>query len=87
MIRRIKARQWLRGLVGGMIGGAAGAIDSGLALMILDPKDFNLGPALRHTLVTVAVLGLLVGIKSAAFYLKQSPLPPEDEECDPPYNY
>lgn len=72
-----KTRHWLHGLVGGFIGGMAGAIDSSLALMILVPEKFNLGPGIKTTLLTAVVLGLLTGIKCAAAYLKQSPLPPE----------
>lgn len=55
----------------------AGAVDSSLALMILVPQQFNLGPELKRTLLTGLVLGLLTGAKCAFAYLKQSPLPPE----------
>jgi hypothetical protein len=73
-----QVRRWLYGLSSGFIGGMAGAVDSGLALLIIAPSDFNLGPHLRKTLLTVLVLGLLTGVKVAFAYLKQSPLPPAE---------
>lgn len=76
------ARKWLHGLIGGFVGGAAGAIDSSLALMVLVPEKFNLGQGLKRTLLTAVVLGGLTGIKCACAYLKQSPIPPEDLTTD-----
>ena len=69
--------QWLYGLGSAFIGGCAGAIDSGIALIIIAPETFNLSTGLRKTLITVLVLGLLTGAKTAAAFLKQSPLPRE----------
>lgn len=74
-----KARKWWYGLVGGFIGGAAGALDSSFALMILVPEQFNLGPKLMQTLKTALVIGLLTGAKCAFAYLKQVPVPPDDD--------
>jgi hypothetical protein len=71
------AKRWLHGLAAALIGGAAGAIDSGMALMVLTPDKFNLGPELGLTIKTTLVLGALMGAKSAFFYLKQAPLPEE----------
>ncbi len=70
-----KTRVWLYGLLSGIIGGVAGAIDSSLALMIIAPSQFNLGPELFRTLETAGILGLFAGLKCAVAYLKQSPLP------------
>lgn len=69
-------RAWRHGLFSGFIGGAASAIDSGLALVIVAPDKFNLHDGLGRTVFTVAILGLLSGVKFAFAYLKQSPLPP-----------
>lgn len=58
---------WARGLVGGVIGGAA----SSVCMTVVDPSTFNFNdgwPKLWH-LITVTSL------VSAALYLKQSPLP------------
>lgn len=72
-----KTRTWLNGLIGGFIGGFAGAVDSGLALIVIAPETFNLNKGLGKTLLTVFVLGILVGVKTGVAYLKQAPLPPE----------
>ncbi len=68
---------WLHGLIAALIGGAASALDSGLALIIIAPEQFNLNKGLARTLLTITVLGVLSGVKLAFAYLKQSPLPPE----------
>lgn len=47
-----QTKTWLHGVIAAFIGGLAGAIDSGIALMIVVPKDFNLGPDLKKTLLT-----------------------------------
>ena len=65
---------WLHGLVAAFIGGAATMLSSSLALMVMNPEQFNMGAQLGHTLKTVLVLGLLSGAQTAAAYLKQSPL-------------
>ena len=68
-------RLWWHGLIAAVVGGAAGAVDSALALMLINPDQFDLGPNLATTLQTVTVIGLLTGLKCAAAYLKQSPVP------------
>ncbi len=68
-------KHWAYGLLAAVIGGFAGAVDSGIALIIMAPETFNIGPGLHKTLLTIAVLGLLTGIKFGVAYLKQSPLP------------
>lgn len=67
-------RMWLHGLVAAFIGGAATMLSSSLALMVMNPEQFNMGPQVWHTLRTVLVLGLISGAQTAAAYLKQSPL-------------
>ena len=73
-------KTWLHGLIAALIGGFASAMDSGLALMIIAPDKFNLGPALWKTLGTVTVLGILSGLKVMFAYLKQSPVPTDSIE-------
>ena len=77
MMMKPAVKKWWHGLIGGFVGGMAGALDSGLALMLLVPKEFNLGPQLAQTIKTTVVLGILVGVKCACAYLKQSPVPPD----------
>lgn len=65
-------RIWLRGLVGAVIGGGANAI----CVMVVAPDQFNfeLGWAkLWH-------FTLISSVVSAALFLKQSPVPPEEEQ-------
>lgn len=68
-------KRWAWGLVAAFIGGLAGAVQSGLTLMIMSPETFNMGEQLGKTLLTMLVLGVLSGVNVAAAYLKQSPLP------------
>lgn len=73
-------KQWVHGLLAAFIGGVASALDSGIALMIIAPAQFNLSSGLWKTLLTVTVLGILTGIKVSAAYLRQSPLPSDSVE-------
>lgn len=63
-------RTWLRGLIGASIGGSANAI----TLLVVDPMKFNLADGWKNLLSAVVISGVV----SAALYLKQSPVPPEE---------
>lgn len=67
---------WAYGLFAGFLGGAATAIDSSLALMVIAPDKFNIHEGLKTSLVTAGVLAVLTGAKVMAAYIKQTPLPP-----------
>lgn len=71
--------KWIHGLSAAFVGGVASAVDSGLALIIIAPDQFNLNKGLAKTLLTISVLGILSGAKLAFAYLKQSPLPEGDK--------
>lgn len=71
----LATRRWAYGLGVAFVGGCAVSIEAGLALIVVDPHDFNLGPGLQHMLAVVATVGLLAGLKCAFFYLRQAPLP------------
>lgn len=75
---------WLYGLISGFIGGGASAISSFVANNFTDPKDFNLGSGLHHTLVNAGVNFLVAGGITAFAYLKQSPLPKDDTVAPKP---
>lgn len=75
-------RKWLYGLVAGFLGGMWTSVDSGMAVMLIAPKEFNLDSGLGKTLLTMAVLGVLAGTKVAVAYLKQSPLPPMEGDTE-----
>lgn len=62
---------WIHGLISALIGGAATSIST----VVVAPEQFNLSAGLMN----VAKVALVSGIVSAAMYLKQSPLPPVDE--------
>lgn len=66
---------WLHGLISAFIGGFAGALESGFALVLIAPETFNLNKGLGKTLVAMLVFAVLSGYKTAAAYLKQSPSP------------
>lgn len=66
---------WLYGLVSGFIGGGSSAVSSFVANNITDPKDFNLGTGLHHTMANAGVTFLIAGGITVFAFLKQSPLP------------
>jgi hypothetical protein len=79
MNRNVK--KWLYGLGSAIIGGGASAITSGLTSMGFAPGTFNLQTmtGFWHLLGLCAANFIVSGIFSAAFYLRQAPLPPEDD--------
>lgn len=68
-------RTWLRGLGAAVIGGASNAI----TLLIVDPTEFNFDGGFGRVWKVAAVSAIL----SAAFYLKQSPIPPRIDTTEP----
>ncbi len=70
---------WLHGLLAAGIGGGASAITSGLTSMGFAPDKFNMSDmkGIMHLLGLMAANFIVSGILSIAFYLRQSPLPPE----------
>lgn len=73
-------KTFIRGLVGAVVGGGANAI----CVMVVKPEAFNFAAGwsdLWHFTVISAVV-------SAALYLKQNPVPPEeleDVDTNPPF--
>ena len=63
---------WLKGLLAAVIGGAANSA----TLLIVDPVNFNLQSGIKNIL-TVCVTSAILSI---ALYLKQSPLPQNNEK-------
>ena len=76
-------QKWFHGLVGGIVGGFAGAIDSGLTLPLLAPDKFNINAGLGKLLLGMLVFAILSGVKVGAAYLRQSPVPPDDDAGPP----
>lgn len=74
--------KWLYGLGTGIIGGGAGAVVAGLSSMLLAPQSFNItswAGAVR-ALSMMAVCFVVNSLISMFFYLKQSPLPPIEND-------
>lgn len=74
-----KTRIWIHKLLATIIGGGAGAVTSTIASSMLAPDQFNLGTQLGHTVKLMAVTFVVNGALSMFFYLKQSPLPDDDD--------
>lgn len=68
-------RTWVRGVVGAVIGGAANAV----TLMVVKPEDFNFAAGFGN----LGHFALISGIVSAALYLKQHPVPEDDNANGP----
>jgi hypothetical protein len=74
-----RTQKWLYGLGSAALGGGASAITSGFTAVGFAPDKFNV----QDFQGTLHLLGLMLanfiisGVFSAAFYLRQSPLPAE----------
>ncbi len=73
---RTRGDYWRYGLISAFIGGFASMVENGVAIKIIAPEKLKLGEDMWVTVITIAGLALFNGVKLAAFYLKQSPLPP-----------
>lgn len=80
-----QTRVWLHRMVAAFIGGGASALVSGLTSMGFAPDKFNLTDlkGILHLLGLMAMNFVVSGILSMAFYLRQSPLPPEETDPEP----
>ena len=63
--------KWFKGLAAAVVGGCCNTV----VAMIVDPVAFNF-----QDLPKLGKVVLLSGLISAALYLKQSPVPPEETE-------
>jgi hypothetical protein len=70
---------WAKGLLAAAIAGSANGIITGFAAVGIDPGHFNLQAGLRPTLAIAGVSAVMSGIIGVAAYLKQSPLPADDQ--------
>lgn len=62
---------WFYGILGAIIGGAATAVTA----MLVEPTVFNFNDI--NKLAQMAAGGAIINL---AFYLKQSPIPPKEDE-------
>lgn len=79
----LRWQNWLHGLFGGIIGGAASAGSAWLGLVAAKSVGVDV-PTLN--LKALGVILLTSGIASGLAYLKQSPLPPLDNFDPQPIN-
>ena len=77
---RLKARQWLRGLIGGIVGGGANAALASLSLAGAHAVGVDVRPLDFEQVGVVFLSGSVIGL---LLYLKQSPIPPEDDPLPP----
>jgi len=69
---------WLHGLVAAVISGGAGGVVNSLAAVGIRPDAFNFNNSFKSTAELAGVSFLFCAFLGLAFFLKQSPLPPED---------
>ena len=74
---------WIYGLFAALIGGGAGSVAATVGAMGLAPGQFGVaGSAGWSSLKLMGFTFLFTGAISAFAFLKQSPLPPKEEETD-----
>ena len=71
----MKIKHWLKGLLSAVIGGVANSF----CAMQIAPETFNLDAQLNNVIKML----IFSGVTHAAFYLKQSPLPGDEESSGP----
>lgn len=85
MAKQSNKAVWVRSLFSALISGGAGALGSSSSAIVIAPESFNFQDGLSKTLALAgasAVIGAITGVSN---FLKQSPLPPaEDESAAPP---
>ena len=77
-----KKRKWFRGLAGGVIGSAASNLAAALGLGAASSMG------VKVTALDLKQLGVLFvagAISGAVLFLKQSPIPPAEDETEPPF--
>ena len=78
MFKNVK--HWLHGLLAAIIGGGSSAVCAAVGPMMIDREVFNLQDGIGNVLKTMLAGFIVSGLLQAAGYLKQSPIPPEDED-------
>ena len=70
---------WSKGLLAAAIAGVANGVMTGFAAVGIDPAHFNLQAGLTRTLAIAGVSALMSSLIGVAAYLKQSPLPSNNQ--------
>lgn len=66
---------WLIGIMRSFVGGGAGAVAGMLGPMATDGDHFNLTNGLHHTLISMGISFLIVGIMHMAIFLQTHSAP------------
>jgi hypothetical protein len=74
LIGQLNWSDWLRGVIGGFIGGGAAAITSAGTLTALDPAYFAQHPP-GFVMTLMGTLFITNGVIGMMLYLKQNPVP------------
>lgn len=72
---RLDWAAWLLGIWTSTVSGGAGAVAGILGPMVTDSKDFNLGNGFHHTLESMGIAFVIMGILSLANFIKVHPAP------------
>lgn len=83
---QILTRKWLHGLGAAFISGGAACVTSGLVSMGFAPDKFNVTNAngIWNLLALIGANFFISGILGAFLYLRQSPLPPDEDTPEQP---
>lgn len=73
-----KTKSWFHGLSAAIIGGGAGAVTASPIAAMIAPDKFNLTTHIGNFFLLAGITFGVNGFMAAMFYLKQSPLPPEN---------
>ena len=70
---------WIRGIVGAIVSGGAGAVSSGLSVNIIDPEHFGITSGLSHLLAVVTTTFCVSALISLAKWLQTHPVPDSEK--------
>lgn len=74
---------WIRSLFSALISGGAGALGSSSSAIVIAPESFNFDAGLSKTIALAAVSAGIGAVTGVSNFLKQSPLPPPEDDAAP----
>jgi len=78
-------KHWLYALTSKYISGGASSVTAGFTASFIAPNEFNLGSQFYHFIELVIITFIVNGILNAMNYLKDNPLPPDNDDNSGPY--
>ena len=73
LLSRLDYESWGRGLLGDFLKAGARAAESAIAVMVIDPKDFNIYT--RKVYLVLGAVFLFNGLRAVLHYISEKPLP------------